>query len=163
MDVLTDCICSGKPHEQDTITLRDHLDFRQGKRIQNEILLLEEEQRQDVAFVLAVLTEEYILGGVEAWSVVDDKDKPVPVTRDTIREYLLSKPVAAGPVADAADELYQEAVMLPLLRRAQNSSPPTPTGGLTSAPTSSEPKRPKLLKQSSTSTTRTDGTVGISA
>jgi hypothetical protein len=163
MDVTIGCVCPGAPHEQDTITLRDTLTFRQGKRIQYEVALLEDDQRSDIAYVLALLTEAYILAGIEAWTLTDEEGKPIAVSEDTIRARLLTRPSEADAAAEAADGLYQEAVMLPLLRRASSSSPPTPTSGSTSPRKGSAPKRPKPLKPSLTSISRTDATDQISA
>jgi hypothetical protein len=163
MDVTIPCICPESPHTEDTVTLRDTLTFRQGKRIQYEIALLDEDQRADIAFVLALLTESYILAGIEAWTLTDEKGKPVAVSEEAIRSRLLTHPAEADAIAEAADGLYQEAVMLPLLRRAQNSSPPTPTDDSTSAPKDSAPTPLKRSKRSSTTTSPMDGTAQISA
>jgi hypothetical protein len=166
VDVLVDCLCPGTPHDQDTITLSDELDFRTAARIRNSVSLLSDEERQDEALVYAVLQEAYLLVGVSAWTVQDADGKPVPVGTTTVRNWLLPKPVQASIVADAADDLYTEAVMAPLVRRAQVSSQPTPTGPSTSAPNGSAaaaPAQPTPLKRSSTSTTRTGGTAAASA
>jgi len=157
------CVCPGTPHERDTVNLREVMDFVHGKALRYRVQLLEEDERADSALVLATLTEGYLLYGIESWTLVDDAGKPLPVDAATIRSALLSRPEEADVVSDRADELYAEAVMLPLLRRAQTSSPPTPTDESTSATNGSEPPRPLLLRQSSTSTTPTDGTVEISA
>ena len=156
------CVCPGTPHERDTVNLREVMDFVHGKALRYRVQLLEDAERADAALVLATLTEGYLLYGIESWTLVDADGKPLPVSAETIRLALLSRP-EADEVSDRADELYAEAVMLPLLRRAQNSSPPTPIDESTSATTGSEPPRPQLLRQSSTSTTPTGGTVEISA
>src|SRR6185369_17550576 len=103
MDVTIACICPESPHTEDTVTLRDTLSFRQGKRIQYEIALLEDEQRADIAFVLALLTESYILAGIEAWTLTDEKGKPVAVSEEAIRSRLLTRPAEADAIAEAAD------------------------------------------------------------
>lgn len=158
MDVQVACLCPGTPHAQDTITLRDVLDFRTGKAIRYSVQLLDADERRDTALVLAILTEGYLLRGVESWTLVDELGKPVPVNQATITERLLSQPTEAEKVSDAADELYSGAVMVPLLAMGSPSSPTGPTEPSTSQTNGSAPKPPKRSKQSSTSTTRTGGT-----
>ena len=111
------CVCPGTPHERDTVNLRDVMDFVHGKALRYRVQLLEDAERADSALVLATLTEGYLLYGIESWTLVDADGKPLPVNAETIRSALLSRP-EADEVSDRADELYAEAVMLPLLRRA---------------------------------------------
>jgi hypothetical protein len=113
--------------------------------------------------VLAVLAEAYVLYGVESWTLTDAKGKPVPFNPSTVRDHLMSDLEAAMTVADEADGLYAKVVLVPLLRKASTSSPPTPTTGTTSPSNGSqaEPRR-KLSRRSSTSTTRTGATATTS-
>lgn len=167
--VTIECLCPPKAagevrHPQgDTVTLRERLDFRAAVTARNTIVFLKSEDPDaSAAEILAALTETYLLLGIESWSLLDAKGKPLPPSKAAIREYLLARPEIAMRVGDAADELYSEAVVLPLLARAQNFSPPTPTNGPTSAPKGSSPKPPKPSKPSSTTTTPTGGTVPTS-
>ena len=173
MSVPIPCICppkaDGTPrHEHDTVTLRDKLDFRQATSIRNAVAFAKaEDDEVGPADLLATLTEGYILQGVESWSLqgVDDKGRPfaLPVTKPNIREKLLSDPLLAEDIGDAADELYGKAILLPLLSRALASSPPTPTTGSTSA-RKRGPRTPrKPSRPSSTSTTQTAGTATITS
>jgi hypothetical protein len=152
------CLCPPKDDgvrhpDGDEVTLRPKLDFHAAVTIRNSIAVLSSEDEQaSIAEILAVLTENYLLFGVESWSLVDAKGKPVPVSRPAIREHLLSNPDVAMTVGDAADALYAESVMLPLLARAQRSSPPTPTDASTSRTTGRSTTRPKPSKPSSIST-----------
>ena len=164
------CVCPGTPHERDTVNLRDVMDFVHGKALRYRVQLLEDAERADSALVLATLTEGYLLYGIESWTLVDADGKPLPVSPDTIRGSLLSHAVEADELADRAAEMYGEAVMSPLLQRAQNSSPPTPTEESTSASSNgetrtadSEPRPLKPSKRSSTFTTPMEGIVEISA
>jgi len=167
--VTVACLCPPKATGEvrhpagDEITLRERLDFRAALTARNTMVLLKEED-PDVssAEILAALTETYLVLGIEAWSLVDAKGKPLPVSKAAIREVLLTKPDIAMEVGDAADALYSAAVILPLLARAQTSSPPTPTNGLTSAKMPSSPKRPKPSKRSSITTIPTAATVTTS-
>jgi hypothetical protein len=162
MDVQIKCICpskDGEPrHDQDTITLRDKLDFHSVRTMRNEVRVLKsQEEAASTAEILATLTEAYLLHGISSWTLTDEKGKPVELSRRAITDRLLSTD-EAELVGDAADELYQEVVLLPLVVRGLNSSPTTPTNGSTSATTVSSSKPPKPSKRSSTSTTRTVGT-----
>ena len=158
MDVTIACPCSpradgGSRHpDGDTVTLRDRLDFRSATTIRKAIGLASEDGPADAAEILATMTEWYCLLGIEAWTLTDERGKAVPVSRATIRGSLLESETAqeqASVIADAADGLYMAAVLLPLLARASNSSPPTPTEPLTSAPKDSPAKPRKPSKPSS--------------
>jgi len=141
------------------VTLRERLDFRAALTARNMMIVIKtEDPDAGVAEILAALTETYLLLGIESWSLVDAKGKPVEPSRAAIREMLLAHPDAAMQVGDAADELYSQAVLLPLVARAQRSSPPTPTAQSTSAPRPSRAKHPRPSRPSSITTTPTDAT-----
>ena len=151
------CPCPGTPHESDTVTLRDSLSPRDAMAISKELVVLYAEDPDSTAGdVLAVLTEGYVLRGIEAWTLVGLDGKPLEVTKGAIRDVILSRLDVFSLVGDVADELYAEAVMLPLLQRASTSSPPTPTEDSTSAPTDSGTTPRTHSKRSSISTTPTD-------
>jgi hypothetical protein len=138
----------------DTVTLRAKLGFREVDTIKQSLAVMYlVDPDAGFADIFATIREGYLLHGVESWSLVDDKGKPLPVTKPNIREHLLGDIDAATAVADEADELYAEAVMRPLLQAASTSSPPTPTEPSTSAPTgSSESPTPEPSKPSLTTT-----------
>lgn len=168
MNVLIDCPCppkAGEPrHDQDTVTLREHLDFRSGVTMRKAIALLyAEDPGATGADVLAVLTEHYLLEGIEAWTLVDDKGERIEPSKPAIRTFLADHPDLAMTVGDQADDLYAEQVLLPLVKRAQMSSPDSPTDGSTSARNGSSEKAPKLSKRSSTTTTPTDATASLTS
>ena len=172
MSVQIPCLCPPKAdgtarHEQDEVTLRETLDFRQATAIRNAIAFAKADDPDiSPADLLAILTEGYVLHGVESWTLqgLDDKGRPfnLPVTKPAIREKLLSDPLLAEGIGDAADGLYAEAILLPLLNRALASSPPTPTVESTSA-RNGRSKPPKPSKPSSTTTIQTGGTAKITA
>lgn len=168
MDVEIRCPCpakaDGKPrHDTDTVTLRATLDFRRATSIRNAAGEAKiEDPDISTADMLAVLTESYLLHGIEAWTLRDAKGQPIPVSKPAIRDYLLADPVLAEPVADAADDLYNPVIVLPLVRRALASLQPSPTDESTSPTTTSRRKRPRPSKPSSTSTSQTAGTATIS-
>jgi len=154
--VEIECICPPRADGEirhpagDSVTLRERLDFRAALTARNTMILLKtEDPDASMAEVLAALTETYLLLGIESWSVVDAKNKPVEPTKAAIRDALLSRPDVAMTVGNAADELYSAAVILPLLALAQTSSPPTPTSVSTSVPKPSSARRRKPSKPSS--------------
>jgi hypothetical protein len=164
MDVTIDCVCPPKGDavrhpDGDTVKLRERLDFHAATTIRHNIALLyQEDGETSGGEILALLTEHYLLFGVEGWSLVDEKGKPVEVSKPTIRERLFGDPIASMLVGDAADLLYSEQVMLPLMERASRSSPTTSTDESTSPTKASSPKRPKPSKPSSISTIPTVAT-----
>ena len=148
----------------DTVTLREKLDFRSALTARNVFVLLKSED-PDVSTgeIMAALTETYLLTGIASWSLQDEKGKPLPVSRQAIRDILLTNQEAAMTVGDEADELYSEAVIVPLVARALKSSLDTPINGSTSPTNGSGLKRPRQSKPSSTITSLTDDTETISS
>ena len=162
-EVKIGCLCPGQPHPSDSVYLREKLDYRNAAAIKYAVLVYKsDEPDSDAGDVLAMLSEQYVLHGVEAWTLRDEKNKPLPVTREKIHGVLLADLDAATLVAEKADELYAQVVMLPLLRRGSTSSPPTPTNGSTSATNGSSRAPRKRSKPSSTSTSPMEDTVTIS-
>ena len=162
------CICppiEGKPrHATDSVTLRERLDFRSSLAAQNAIYFLKgTDPDASEADVLAALTESYLLSGVEAWSVVGVDGKPVEPTKPAIRELLLSHMDAALIVAEAADDLYRDTVLAPLVEKASPSSPPTPTDESTSVTSTSEEPSLNHSSPSSITTSPMDDTEPTSA
>jgi hypothetical protein len=162
MDVTIPCICppkDGEPrHEQDTVTLPETLDFRTTLTIRSTIRLGNQLARAtgeipSLPEMIAAMAEAYLLHTISAWTLVDEHGKPVPVSKANIRDILLTNYEAAETVGDAADDLYSEKVVLPLLTGASSSSPPTPTTVPTSRKTNgSTPRKPS--KRSSTASTQ---------
>lgn len=162
MNVPIRCICPPKNgevrHAQgDTVTLGDKLNFRTAHGIRWAIAFLQAQDPQTgTAETMAVLSEQYLLSGIEAWSLRDDRGV-IPVSSGAIRTYLLAELDVASFLADKADDLYGP-VMLPLLRAASTSSQSTPTDESTSPPTTSSEKPPRRSKRSSITTIRTADT-----
>ena len=157
MKVTIPCVCGS--HDEDTITLRERLGFVEASAIRNGIAIRRAESGDDLETgeILAILTEGYILYGVESWSL-KEAGKALPVTRANIRRLILANWEVASVLADAADEAYASAVMLPLLARASTSSRPTPTDASTSPSQPSLTQPPKPSRRSSISTIPTDDT-----
>ena len=164
------CICPPKPDgtarhpNGDTVRLRETLDFKAGLTARNRIILLRQDD-PDVggAEMLAELTEVYLLAGIESWTFLDAKGKPVEVSKPAIRAFIAAHPMEAMDVGDEADALYSEAVIAPLVARASSSSPRTPTDESTSATSGSSPSPRKPSKRSSITTIPTGGTERMSA
>lgn len=156
------CICppDGTRHpDGDTITLRERLDFRSASTMRKVIsLVYAEDPDASVADILAALTENYLLLGVQAWSLVDATGKPIEVSKPAIREHLLSHQEIAMEVGDAADELYSESVINPLVAKGSKSSPDMPMDASTSATTGTPVTAPTDSRPSSITTSPTDGT-----
>ncbi len=173
MDPITiACPCpkraDGSPrHISDTVTLRDRLDFLSGQTIQKAIGLVrlndpDASMEELSAEILATNSKNYLLFGIEDWSLTDSKGKTVEVTRPAIRA-LLGSGIDLSGLVNTADEQYSRAVFGPLLEAAQNSSLPGPTDGSTSAPTGLSRKPPRRSRRSSTSTSPTAGTATITS
>lgn len=165
MDVSIKCPCppraDGEPrHDADTVTLRDKLDFHATTSIRKQIGIVKmDDPDTSTGEILAVMTEHYLLFGIEAWTITDAKGHAIEVDRAAIRAFLERVPPDTEmDLTDAADELYSARVLRPLVARGQSSSPPSPMAGSTSAKRSSGTTRPRQPKRSSTSTSRTDGT-----
>lgn len=165
MKVEIPCICEGRKHDKgDTVVLRDRLDFRTAIALRNTVAVLyAEEPDADIADVMAVLTDGYLTRGIESWTLRSKDGKPVPVSRATIRDVLMVHQEVAESVGDVADDLYSPVVMLPLLRKASESLPATPTDDSTSPPTGPSTTHQKPSKRSSTSTSLTVVTETTSA
>lgn len=159
MEVTIACPCPDTPHVQDTVRLRDKLDSHRALIINKSIAFIETtDERLRPAEVLATMSEMYLLLGIETWTLRQD-GKPIPVTEANIRRFILDDMVIAADVIEAADELYNAAVLLPLVARASRSLPTTPTETSTSpTPLGGQRRRPKPSKPSSITTTPTADT-----
>lgn len=141
----------------DEVRLRERLEFHAAVTVRQAIFLLNQDDPDaDPAEILATFTEQYLLFGIESWTLEDADGKPVPVTRPAIRSFMADHMVEALAVGDEADGKYTETVLLPLVLKGQNSSPPTPTDASTSAPTGSTSTPPTPSSPSSTTTSPTD-------
>ena len=164
MDAVIPCVCPDARHETDTITFRERLDFRSGLAIRKQLGLEKgDDPGMGAGEVLAILTESYLVYGIESWTLTDERGKPLDADRTNIRRFLEEHPEEATAAGDVADELYSEQVLLPLLQKASNSSRPSRTPKSTSATRgssglkSTRPK-PKQSRPSLTSITPTGDT-----
>ncbi len=172
MDVTIPCPCppkaDGTPrHDGDTVTLPEVLDFRTTLTVRQEIRLAVQNaaatgEGLSLAEMTSLLVESYLLHCIGGWTIRDDRNQPVPVSKVTVRQYLLANQESAEMVGNAADDLYTEKVVLPLLSPGSSSSPPTPIPGPTS-PTNGRTSNRKPSRRSSTTTTPTVATGPMAA
>lgn len=159
--VAVACRCPGTPHDGDTVYLRPTLDLRGGIVAQRKIVALIQaagEGEADTDDILASLAETYCLSGVVDWTFTNGDTKKVEVSEQAIRDLILDDFTYGIAVAEAASNLYNSAVLDPLVAQASKSLPPTRTKGSTSRRTGSSGKRQKPSRPSSTESTPTDDT-----
>jgi hypothetical protein len=164
------CACppkaEGEPRhpDGDTVNLRTKLDSRSALAMRWSVIQLKaDDPDASVAEILGVMSEQYLLHGIESWTLVDEKGKPLPCTKANIRTRILAQDLEAiMPVVEEADELYMGIVILPLAAGASTSSPGSQTDASTSPPTESEPTPLKRSRRSSTTTSRTAATATTS-
>jgi hypothetical protein len=125
------------------------MDFRSSIAIRNALALESGGEDVDMADVLAILTERFVIYGIQSWTVVDEKNQPVPVNRQTITELILSDIDLATEIGDVADGRYREATMLPLIRAGSKPSPSMPTSDSTSVATTRSTRRRTRASRSS--------------
>lgn len=158
------CLCppagGGPRHpDGDDVALRPMLTFHGAVAARHAVSALKAERPDaGVPDVLAVLTEAYLCHGVASWTIEDASGAAVPVTPEAVRSLLLPELDVSLALADEADALYTEAVLLPLAGRASRSSRSGPTAGSTPARTGSTPSPRRRSSPSSTASTPTGGT-----
>jgi hypothetical protein len=163
------CICppkaDGQPrHITDTVTFREKMPFLGGLAARNEMsVLMNDDPEASAGERLAVMGPLFLFYGIESWTLTDDKNKRVEVSRPAIRALMEEHPNEAQDLVTEANGLYMAAVIAPLADRASTSSPPTSTSASTSPTTGSSPTPLKRPKRSSTSTIQTDATERMSA
>ncbi len=157
--VAVACRCPGTPHDGDTVYLRPTLDLRGGIVAQRKIVALIQaagDKEADTDDILAGLAETYCLNGVVDWTFTNGNTEKVDVSEQSIRDLILDDFTYGIAVAEAASNLYNAAVLDPLVEQASKSLPPKRTRNSTLAKTGSSRKRQKRSKPSSTESTQTD-------
>lgn len=110
------CLCPGTPHgDGDTVYLRAELDYAGG------LLVLSAMTGESEEPLIARLSKAYLLAGIASWSFLDGEGKPVPASHANISRLAWNGP--AMTIANAAADLYGEAVLGPLGLTASESSP----------------------------------------
>lgn len=133
------------------VYLRPTLDWEAVSAIKWDVLVKKEAAGEDLPAgeIIGLLQKGYMVYGIARW------DLPMPLTRPLVRREILGNTERASIVAEKADELYSEQVLLPLVRLAAKSSPDTSNNGSTLATTGSSAAPRKHSKRSSTSITPT--------
>jgi hypothetical protein len=153
------CACPGTPHpDGDVLYLKPKLGLAEGmaiKGVASEWLQLEPDERPSQHELTGHLGEVYLEQGVADWNLVGEDGKPLPLTREGLREQVLSDFVRAETAADTADGLYYEPILSPLIQRLRASLLAMQTNGSTSARNGRSTKPRKRSKQSSTTTSQT--------
>jgi len=129
---LGECQCPGAPHAGgDTVYLRAELDAAGGLGVVATFT------SGDSDALIERMGRAYLIAGIVDWTFTDEAGAKVPVTHDNIRR--LRWTASTLTLANAASDLYGEAVLSPLVQTASASSPSGPSDGSTSpTPTSSD-------------------------
>lgn len=138
---LPACRCPGTPHERDEVYLLPALTFDGGAAADTAVRRAPvTETGLDVDRLTKDLCRAYLTHQVAGWNLVDADGRPVPYSASL----LLSNWEVARIVGDAADELYSEGLLAPLVAAVSTSSPAGPTGPSTSPRTrsASRPRKP---------------------
>lgn len=119
-----DCGCPNTPHDGkddradgDTVTFRERLPFAAGVEA---ISLIFDGKTPKAMSAMDV----YLFEGPESWNLLDERGKPVPLTREAIEALPFEDQYE---IADHGDDLYRDAVIAPLVRRTKASSATGPT------------------------------------
>ena len=160
-EVRIPCICPDKSHaDGDSIGFLWPLDFSRMALI-NRTIRYEKTARAGLSMpaALAMLAELYLRNCITSWTLQED-GKPIPATEENVERYLMNgAPDVALDVADAADDLYSEAVLSPLVQKASTSSLAGATSESTSPPKANGAQ--SIQKRSSRSSKETIPTAGI--
>ena len=132
---LADCRCPGSPHPAgDTVTLRAEPSVPMGTAAWAVFSI-----GGTLWDLQARFAEVWLRYGIVDWSFLDAEGEPEPITPSNI-ERLLPFNHGGLEVSEAADALYSDPVLSPLVARRSKPSPPTPTAPSTSpSPASGEP------------------------
>lgn len=144
------CRCPGTPHAFDVVTLHERATIPLGIAFAAAV-----KYASDQVAMEAELAMVYLRYGISAWTF-RDSDGPVavraPIDPEVLERWL---PFSDGGlvIVEAADAIYGESVMRPLLARRSKSSPDGLTGPLTSVTNGSGPTHPRPSGRSSRTAT----------
>jgi len=148
---LDECLCpdGGHGEEGDTIPLRPQLDYTAVRAIRYAgNITRSDDAESSIASLMAVMSEGFLLHGVESWTLREGK-KPIEPDKAAIRKYLLGNVEAAMIVGDYADAVYQRQVLHPLVGLARRLSQPSQMNGSTSPQNGSAFKSPSATDETS--------------
>lgn len=139
-----DCPCPGEPHAQETVTLTPTLTLPMASAALAAINAGE----ATASAMQQGIIEAYLPAGIREWTFTDEQRKPVPISRDNM-ERLLPWDKGGMELAEAADALYSETLMRPLVARIERLSEPSPTEPSTPPSPPFGPPPPVRLEPSS--------------
>lgn len=139
-----DCRCPGSPHAFDTVTLAAEPSLTMGLRANGAIA----KANDDPALLELYLGRVFIEEGIISWTFVDEEGDAYGITPDNI-ERLLPWSKGGQLVAEKANDLYGEAILVPLVRQSMTTSKPGSTNGSTSPTRTSRSSRRSSSKSSS--------------
>ncbi len=128
IEVVVPCSCPGTPHEQDSVSIPEVLDARLGAAATFAI----RNTPGIGADMEGAISEAWLHNAPRAWTFTDDKDKPLPITPETI-DARLTWNHGGFEVADRANGLYAGDLFSPLVKRMPKPSRSGPTASSTSA------------------------------
>lgn len=149
-----DCTCPGTPHDEgDGVYLRPSLTLAGGLAAEHALYdasrlypladnaPADEQERvvaQRTAYIRPTWFELFLRHGAEGWNLVSE-DGPIPLDLDA----LLADYAFARPIAEAANDLYGEAVLAPLVGLQPKPSRNGRTGDGTHPSPARTPRRSK--------------------
>ena len=113
IEVVVPCSCPGKPHEQDTVSLLPTMDVRIG----SAAMAAMKAAPSSIPDLEGALSGAFLHFGPRAWTLVDERGDPLPLTIENIDERL-SWVNGGMEVAEKANELYAGDLFAPFARRA---------------------------------------------
>lgn len=145
IDITVPCSCPGTPHEQDTVSIPEVLDARLGAAGTYAV-----QMNSEIADMEGGIAAAWLHNAPRAWTLIDDKGDPLPITATNIDARLTWKN-GGMEVAEKANALYAGDLFAPLVARSQKpsrrgrtatSTSPTPSNG--SGPESDSSLKPSL-------------------
>ena len=107
------CLCPGEPHgDGDVVYLAPVISAPGGMAAQGAIAAAND----DAVKLQELLWRVYRDHGITGWNFLDEEGEPVPLTSSNI-ETLLPYGKGGRLVADKADDLYHEDILVPFLAR----------------------------------------------
>jgi len=142
------CRCPGTPHpDGDTVQLASRVPLGMGTSF---MVMVNDGGSKDI--IIGKMGNLMLQWGIVGWSFVDDAGKPEPLAQPidmALLERLLPFEQGGWEVAERAMELYQEALMRPLLQLMSKRSQRGPTGVSMPPNPASGPSRRRHSKRSS--------------
>lgn len=132
---IGDCECPGTPHpDGDKAWLRPRLTAKGGMTATYLIV----NNDGDPTRLSRDLGMCFLVDGLVRWNLLDEDGNPIPTDEDTLTSGALDWDSTLLPIANAANDVYQESVLRPFRpAKALESSPSGPTDASTSPNTES--------------------------